>query len=151
MTDARTQVADFSWNPLVRIESDEQAAGLARGGVWAAGLVALSYALTIVPLVLSGRVFAFAEAGVATTLATALLALGLAAALAWLLQARTSAIAAGGLLVWIVAETVGGLWLASRGVDATRALGVAVDGFSLILAVQAWRGAWTLRRARPRT
>lgn len=143
MTDSRAQTANFSWNPFVRIEGDDHAAGLARGGVWAAGLVGLSYVLTVAPIVFSGRFDDRAGAIVAS----AAIAVALAAALGWWVHAKASAIAAGLLAVWIAAETAGGLWLAAQGLDAARALGTLVDVFSLILAVQSWRGAWTLRRA----
>lgn len=146
MADAHAQTANFSWNPFVRITDDAQAAGLAQGGAWAAGLVGVGY-LLVAGSVLSGRALAGADATVA--LASAAVAVALAGLLGWRLHAKASAIAAGLLLLWVGAETAGDLWLAARDLNATHALSVAVDLFSLILATQALRGALVLRRATP--
>ena len=47
----------------------------------------------------------------------------------------------------MVVETAGDLWLAVVGFSITRGVNLMVGVFSLILAVQAWRGAIALRRA----
>ncbi|MBC6980488.1 hypothetical protein [Caulobacter sp. 17J80-11] len=133
----RTQTADFSWNPLVAIADDAHARALARGGVWAAGLLVLSYALVL------------ANAVNAATLVTVALVACVAGALAWGLSARASAIAAGPLLLWVVVETAGDLWLAVTAFSVTQGLNALVDLFSLVLAIQAWRGSIALRRATP--
>lgn len=135
MSDTRGQTADFSWNPLVPIADDAHARVLVRGGVWAAGLLVLSYALLL------------ASAVNATTLTTLALVICFAGALGWGLQARASLIAAGLLLLWVVVETAGDLWLAVAAFSATRGVNLMVGVFGLILAVQAWRGAIALRRA----
>jgi hypothetical protein len=137
MSDTRAQTADFSWNPLVAIGDEAHARALARGGVWAAGLLVLSYALVLATAVNSA------------TLVTVGLVACVAGALAWGLSARASAVAAGLLLLWVVVETAGDAWLAVAAFSVTHGLNVLVDLFSLILAVQAWRGAIALRRATP--
>ncbi|NEX92597.1 hypothetical protein [Caulobacter sp. 17J65-9] len=137
MSDTRAQTADFSWNPLVAIDDDAHARALARGGVWATGLLVLSYALVL------------AQAVNPTMLVTIALVACVAGALAWGLTARASAVAAGLLLLWVVVETAGDVWLAVTAFSVTQGLNALVDLFSLILAVQAWRGAIALRRATP--